>query len=273
MRERYFAYAIIGNEGVFIKPTNEFLKRKGGIINACKALIPQKIPNKTVLGVLKILSILPVPMIVVAMNHIYNTCIFYKKETEGGKMIYDGAGYIENQNEWKDVNFGFFYHMKYSGCEIIAAYNALLALGEAVSVQTMINLISRYERCGAVLGGLFGVSPYAVKAFFVKIGYHVTTTVCKDAETINKIGENSDTVIVTAYNNAHNILGQIHTVSITKESNGTYCIHNAYHRVNGKYAAKSGCHSLQDAIDAISNSEPSSICVIGISRRSENSRS
>lgn len=91
-------------------------------------------------------------------------------------------------------------------------------------------------------------------------------TADKDAETVIKIGESSDTVIVTAYNNEKNIMAQVHTVSITKEKGGTYSIHNAYHRVNGKYAAKEGYRTLQDAVHAMSNSAPASISVIGISR-------
>lgn len=250
-------------EDLSIKPTSVFFNR---IVKACRAFIPQKIPNVTVLNALRILSILPVPMIGVAMNHLYNTRILCGQDRGGSPDFYDADGYIENQNEWKKVNFGFFYHMNYSGCEIIAVYNALRALGEKVSAQTMADLISMFERRGAVLGGLFGTSPHAIKAFLVRSGYEVSMTVDKDAETVIKIGESSDTVIVTAYNNEKNIMAQVHTVSITKEKGETYSIHNAYHRVNGKYAAKEGYRTLQDAVHAMSNSAPASISVIGISR-------
>ncbi|MDE6388724.1 MAG: hypothetical protein K2L82_13075 [Lachnospiraceae bacterium] len=101
--------------------------------------------------------------------------------------------------------------MSYSGCEIIATYNALKALGEPVSEQTAVDLIAMYENNGAVLGGKFGSSPYAIEDYFKEQGYDVVTTTSQDSAIINKIGESCDTVIVNAYNNKDDITAMIHT--------------------------------------------------------------
>lgn len=54
---------------------------------------------------------------------------------------------IENQALWGKAQFGNSpnSNMSYSGCEIIATYNALSALGEPTSADTMVSLISRYD--------------------------------------------------------------------------------------------------------------------------------
>lgn len=229
-----------------------------------KALIPQKISNKTVLATLRILSKLcAVPEAVILSNAVHNDALLLHKNHEN---MYEPDNYIENQSAWKAIKFGKKYSMSYSGCEIIAVYNALFALGNDMTKQSVVNLISAFERDGAVLGGLFGVSPYAIAEYFRKNGYHVTLSDSTDREVINHIGQRSDTVIVTAYNDRHDITKQIHTVNITKEKKGAYAVHNAYYRVNGTYEAKNGYDTMQDAMDAISDSSPAGISVIGINK-------
>lgn len=186
-----------------------------------------------------------------------------------GTAIYAENAYIENQNVWQEVKFGAS-DMRYSGCEIIAVYNALRALGEPVSERTVVDLIALYEQDGAVLGGKFGTSPYALEEYFKRNGYDVIMTTGREPSEINRIGERCDTVIVNAYNNRNDITAMIHTVSITREREGTYSVHNAYYidnkkAGNDKYASKDGYGTLQEAIDAISKYAPLSIAVIGIS--------
>ena len=123
--------------------------------------------------------------------------------------------------------------MSYSGCEIIATYNALSALGESTSADTMVKLISTYEKDGAALFGEFGTSPHAIEKYMKNAGYQVQTTTSTDAEKINAIGDNSDVIIATVYNDKNDITRQIHTVCITKTPEGNYVAHNT-----GKYNGK-----------------------------------
>lgn len=224
-----------------------------------RAFIPQKISNKTVLTVLKILSKLCcISEPIIISNAAYNRKILLDKD------IYEPDCYIENQSKWRAVKFGRKYTMSYSGCEIIAVYNALRALGEDMSLPRVIGLISCFENNGAVLGGFFGTAPYAIERYFRDNGYGVIVTDSMDTELINSIGEESDTVIVTAYNDKYDIMKQVHTVSITKEERETYAVHNAYYYVHGRFQAKNGYQNLQEAINAISGMHPASIYVIGI---------
>lgn len=194
-----------------------------------------------------------------------------EENNKGGNGFYASGEYIENQAEWGDVKFGV-KDMSFSGCEIMATYNALKALGEPVSEQTVVDLIAMYEEDGAVLGGLIGSSPYAIEDYFREQGYDVVTTISHDLETINRIGESSDTVIVHAYNNKDDITSQIHTVSITKAEDGSYVVHNGFLYTEDENKVKTfieqkGFSTLQEAIDAIGNvNNSSSIDVIGISK-------
>ena len=129
----------------------------------------------------------------------------------------------------------------------------------------MVELISNFEKEGATLSGNFGVSPVAIADLFKRGGYDVTMITDKDKNIINHLGQKSDTVIMTAYNNGQDITAQVHTVSISKEEEGKYFIHNSYHYNTNKsaYVSLGGYDTLQDAIDGMS-SNASVICVIGI---------
>lgn len=263
------------------------LKRKS-VTAWLKGFIPQKISNAAVLGTLdraaKIEAAIkkmsfPIPVsakssAVIKRHKVQNMNILLNGSLNGsrennGAAIYAKDEYIENQNAWQEVKFGIS-DMRYSGCEIIASYNALKALGEPVSEQTVVDLIAMYEQNGAVLGGKFGTSPYAVENYFRERGYDVMTTTSRDSAVINRIGEKCDTVIVNAYNNKNDIMAMIHTVSITREKQGAYSVHNVYYidkkeNGNDKYASKDGYGTLQEAINAISKYDSLSIDVIGIS--------
>ncbi|MDE6640755.1 MAG: hypothetical protein K2K63_09535, partial [Acetatifactor sp.] len=174
--------------------------------------------------------------------------------------------FIENQSEWEEIRFGVST-MEYSGCEIMAVYNALFDLGNEMTAQSMAELISEFERKGAVLSGRWGCAPGSIYKYFVRRGYKVTMTTCADPDTINAIGENSSSVIITAYNDRNDIRKMIHTISITKDNLGSFTLHNAYKRTNGQYAAYSGdspIKNLWDVIGVMSQGQAAPICVIGI---------
>lgn len=230
-----------------------------------KAFIPQNIKNEGVLSFYETLR----QHNSISEKRIADNAETNKKLLCGSDVILKAGQYIENQNEWKPVQFGSFkeHNMQYSGCEIIATYNALMALGEEVSGQTMVDLISSYERDGAALNGDFGVAPVAIADYFKNCDYDVSMTTSKDKNTINKIGEKSDTIIVTVYNNQQDITAQVHTLSITKEANGKYSVHNSYNYDDkkSKYTSQGGYNTLQDAINGTST-DALAISIIGISK-------
>lgn len=188
--------------------------------------------------------------------------------------IYKDGEIINNQKEWENIKFGMAFDMAFSGCEIIATYNARIKLGENLTSKDLVKMISAFETDGAMMDGGFGVAPTAIQDYLIKqyknndsIGilmYIPSKNDVPDKE-IDKIGKKNDVFIATVYNNKDKISDQIHTVCISKEDDGSYSVYNAfYQNENNEYVAKEGYESLSDAIDGISKKNPKLICLIAI---------
>ena len=218
-----------------------------------RAVIPRYVGNKTLLGALEL------------MRHLTNwisTSVRERNRRENLDGLWDTAvfepgHYIENQAQWGRIRFGNGKHgnMAYSGCEIIATCNGLLALGEKNDAASMAELISFYEKDGALLNGEFGVSPGAIRDFFRKRGYEVSGTDSRDPEVLDIFGTGASVLIVTAWNDRDDIMAQIHTVCMTKSERGGFLVHNAYRHSGGRYLARDaggeGYATLTEAIAAM----------------------
>lgn len=227
-----------------------------------KAYIPQHISNETVLKAYDLLSRISKVSSKVRKKNREINC---RALAEGN--IFKAGHFIENQNDWGDIQFGSGKHhnMRYSGCEIIAVYNALLDLGKELSSEDMAELIGAFEEKGAALKGEFGVTPHAIRDYLKNSGFDVSVTSSNDETSICELGRKSHTVIATVYNNKDNIMEEIHTVCITKKD-GVYAVHNDYTRDGKKppgYKERGGYGTLQEAIDSIGRAAKS-IYVIGI---------
>lgn len=221
------------------------------------------IPNRCMINIIRLCAIGKVSEEQIEKNAAING------EKLGKPQGFTAGGYIENQAEWGEIRYGIST-MVFSGCEIMAVYNALHALGKELTLQDMVKLISAFERMGAVRRGEWGSSYYAVYTYFVEHGFETSFTCSRNMKRINEIGERCDTVVLTAYNNQYDIRSMIHTISVTRDENGHYTMHNAYKRnKDGRYAAYGGdmrIDSLQKVINLMSsNGLASPICVIGIS--------
>lgn len=223
------------------------------------------IPNCCMVRILSLFAIVKVSGKQIEENLSANRKVLAATVKEKSGFFTPGR-FIENQNEWEGVRFGLST-MKYSGCEIMAVYNALLDLGNEMAAQDMAELISVFERKGAELKGQWGCSPRSICNYLTRRGYRVTTTTSKNPDTIDSIGDCSDTIIITAYNDRNDIRKMIHTICVTKDHHENYTLHNAYKRINGLYAAYSAdnsIHKLCDVISAMSQGQASPICIIGI---------
>lgn len=227
------------------------------------SFIPKHVGNSVVLKIYQLLALIPVSQKIRKKNHNHNT--IWLKDAKWDFLTVPSA-YIENQNEWEEVLYGWGSHhnMKYSGCEIIATFNALKALGKADSPDYMAELIEEYEKHGAALWGEFGVSPSAICAYMKRQGLAVVTVKKDDDQSLNAADSRCGIFIATVYNDAKDITAQIHTVCITKEDNG-YILHNAYCMdQNGAYVASIPYATLKEAIARISGQEVRMIYLIGI---------
>ena len=229
------------------------------------------LPNQIVTGVLQLTTFAKISEDEVNANASNNSSVL----KSSSQIIFIPGQFIENQVEWTDVNFGTT-QMSYSGCEIISVYNAQLALGYQMTADEMVELISRFERSGALLKGEFGTSWIAIADYFEEKGYDVVRTYRRDSETINSIGESNDTIIVTAFNDKDDAGEMIHTICITKDEDGYYTLHNAYKQDAGnRYVSFSGkeeggqieyIETLEEAISYISKGNAVPVQVIGISK-------
>ena len=221
-----------------------------------KAYIPQNLDNKTLLDAYDLLG----KMGNISEQTIQENAAANKWELANGHYLPEEGEHIESQADWKNVRFGSSTNsnMAYSGCGIIASYNALTALGEPQSADRMVNLISSYEKEGAAAKGEFGVAPRAIASYFTKEGYDVELSDTTDAEVINQIGQRNDVIVATVYNNQIDITDMLHTVCITKTEKGTYIAHN----IGGVAQEK---QTLEEAIRCI-GSDSSPISVIGVSK-------
>lgn len=228
-----------------------------------RSFIPLHVSNPFFLNVYKLLARIQVPQSVRERNLVENREHLHDMDW---KFWNQSSAYIENQREWGKIRFGAGPHhnMSYSGCEIIAAFNAKKVFGFPGTAEEMAELIYEFESCGAALWGEFGTSPAAIAKHFERNGFSIIMTVKEDDNAMDKINRECPAVIVTVYNDRHDILKQVHTVCITKESRG-YVIHNAYRLdTGGNYNASCPYRTLMEAVGHISRYESKLICAIGI---------
>ena len=176
---------------------------------------------------------------------------------------------IENQAQWENVRFGAGRHhsMCYSGCEIIAVFNARKRLYGSMAPEELADLIRRFEAKGAALRGEFGTSPLALARYLKSSGMEVRTSYGKQ-RSVEEIERESTVMIATVYNDGNDITKQIHTVCITRDVSGGYVLHNAYCRdKTGRYTESISYPTLREAITHISGYGAKLLYLIGISRQ------
>ena len=136
------------------------------------------------------------------------------------------GGYINDQNKGavSKLKLGS-RNMSYNGCEVIAAYNAMLTLGEK---RDIIDIAYHFETDGQMLGGEFGTNPYAAKRYFIQNGYKVKTLEGEDI-TDKKIPD-ADSYILSFWNDK-DITNALHTVAMRKTKEG-YELFNYGYTIN-----------------------------------------
>lgn len=245
-----------------------------GLVDFGKAFVPSFVSNDTVVGAFDFMRNLDTSALASKLGdgkvgtfikekilgNISNTMTeeeiaAHKAQNEIDLAGLGEKGYIENQAQWGNIAFGKgLSNMSYSGCEIIATYNALYSMGENPSMP---ELIAMYEKDGMTRNGQFGTAPKAIYEYFAsKYSAEMITDFSSDSK-LDDVGKKYATFIATVYNDSSDITAMIHTVSITKTNDGgrdVFAVHNTYTKSNGKYVEKGGYKTLKEAIAAISES-------------------
>lgn len=226
--------------------------------------IPKNIGGKTILMIYHFFSIISVPRRYSRLNYLHNLQIL-----DQDKKLFMPGNYIENQYEWGQIHFGCNrqHNMAYSGCEIMAVYNARLAMGEAESAEDLAELIRHFERRGAALLGDFGTSPKAVYRYLKK-QYEARLRYYRQGEAVSEELSEGQAALITFFNEKGNLQRGIHTICATYTCEGCY-LHNTYYRsgprndfqVAGPYA------SLSEALEKRYQDSIGIVCTIILQKR------
>lgn len=114
------------------------------------------------LSVVGVLLLLSVPYRIVCRRH--------RKRNRA--VDFDGFLFSQNAPPFSTLRYGYF-PASYNGCGVAATVNASRILGRAVHPA---DVISDFERFGAVLFGLFGTASFAITHYFRKQGCRVKLT-------------------------------------------------------------------------------------------------
>ena len=222
------------------------------IVIYCKQFVQQKISNNLLLSFFDTIEDL-IPKIYFLEDNLESNIKNFENHRE---KIKNNGGYIEDQHNYEDMKYGI-KTIAYSGCEIIATYNAIyfLTKDENISFPKM---IEAFEKDGILLYGAFGTSPHSIEKYLKSKGYNTRSSCNKDE--YDNIGESYDVFIITFYNNKYNIMDMIHTTAITKE-NGNFHIHN-----NGNNSQKIGYNSISELLEKINDGMAKDIFLIGIKK-------
>ena len=216
-----------------------------------KSFIPMKVSNETILNFFEFLR--------KTASHEFKGNL--EKNTKNFKNhleeIEKNDGYIENQHLYTDMSYGN-KTIDFCGCEIIATYNAIYDLTGKHDISFP-NMIDSFEKDGIVLSGFFGTAPRSIEDYFKKQGFKTISSSKKNE--YDKIGEKSDALILTMFNDKNNIMNMVHTINITKKNGGFY-IHNiGYKSYLTKY------NSISDLLLRINDGNAKDIFLIGIMKK------
>lgn len=111
------------------------------------------------------------------------------------------------------------YTMDYNGCEVLAAYNALITLGRP---EPLSEVSAWFERRGLFLGGAWGTHVLAIPEFFQARGFAVETLYKDFDEAFSGV----PAAVFAFWNDAHRLRRGLHTVALAHGPDGRPAIYN-----------------------------------------------
>ena len=216
-----------------------------------KSFIPNKVSNETILNFFEILRKTASHEFKGNLEKNNKNFINHLEEIE------KNDGYIENQHLYSDMNYGN-QTIDFCGCEIIATYNAIYDLTGKHDISFP-DMIDSFEKDGIVLSGFFGTAPRSIEDYLKKQGFKTISS--SKMNEYDKIGEKSDALILTMFNDKNNIMNMVHTINITKKNGGFYVHNNGYKSHLTKY------NSISDLLLRINDGNAKDIFLIGIMKK------
>ncbi len=152
-----------------------------------------------------------------------------------------------------------------NACEVIAVYNALLALekargqnGKKRKRRSLPELLYLFSQKGMCNKGVFGTSPKALEKYFREHNFRTAYVAGKQIteEALSEMQDNYDAFLFTAFNRGQNPFSNVHTMCITKEKGG-YQRHNDYEK-------EQFYETVYDAVHLYHGGRGHAICVIAV---------
>ncbi|MBR1862298.1 MAG: hypothetical protein IJ796_10665 [Lachnospiraceae bacterium] len=254
-------------DSVNIDSGNALPRKKPGLKEYLRGFIPQRVSNGAVVGFLRFTKGISKPFTRRNKDEALTQLSRIENHLKSCRQ-----SFIENQNDYTDVGYGA-KTMQYSGCGVFAVYNALVYLNKKTGykktdelkkilsfppAQRLSYLIKAFEKNGIVFSGNLGTSPKSIRDFFAKLG--LSTVMTSRVSDFDRMGEESDTLILMMYNDRENIFNNVHTINISKDG-ARFTAHNVY--ANGRISPPG--RTVGETIKNIGNGKAKGICLIGIS--------
>ena len=265
----------------------EQLKKMGGdalnwLNHTVTGAVSSHVSPKHIMDVYSALSVGNVISNKTIVDHISGnkTALTTGKQIENatkGRTVSTTTGYIENQSygNWDKIKYGSS-NLSNAGCGIFATFNVMKAVtGVTPSADDLVDIITNYERSGAIANGMFGTSPKAVASYLKKKGYSVLTVNEFSANTLNTIGNSYKGFITLKLNDKADITAGGHYESISKAAKSQADRNNdrnANDRIS-KYkfsvhnGSKRGPHSsMPKTIDVINSDNAMVFCILAVNK-------
>lgn len=143
-----------------------------------------------------------------------------RERNRAAVAAYTGAAPVNGQHRAPVAALPYGrYTMDYNGCEVLAAYNALLTLGEA---EPLSEVSSWFERRGLFLGGLWGTHVLAIPEFFQARGFAVEVAY-KD---FDGAFSGVPAAVFAFWNDAKRLRRGLHTVALAHAPGGRLAVYN-----------------------------------------------
>ena len=145
-----------------------------------------------------------------------------RERNRAAVAAYTGFGPINGQRRAPVAALPYGrYTMDYNGCEVLAAYNALLTLGEAAPLP---EVSAWFERRGLFLGGAWGTHVLALPEFFKARGF-IVETLYKDFDAAFAA---VPAAVFSFWNDAHRLRRGLHTVALAHAPGGRLAVYNLH---------------------------------------------
>lgn len=130
--------------------------------------VPNHVNDASLLAIFTLLTLNNMPAFTILEHYVVNLVGWNKYMENHSTEVY-----IEHQSAMEGILYYGRHTASYNACEVIAVYNALVAMNDGVSPVDFPTLLATFEGNGIMLEGDFGTDPTALYLYLDANGYDV----------------------------------------------------------------------------------------------------